>query len=633
MVDNINPEKPATPPKVSSVRMFAAAVVAVGTLFATVTWMMAWPCWALLIALPVLAWPVWNYLSERAMLHRRLILDALMIKGSWLRNILYRGYFRQAVLAIVACALVALLLASAGILQRLHWVLLLADALLLPPLILAIQSISQAHIAAPALPLTSRQWPLAVLNIGLVVAGFMTIDFFLGTADTRNLSVGQVFMGGYAGYAGKATCEPVGLVCGLISGIDRVVWHARQVAIPLLPESWMRYLAWFVSLLQAGLLAYVFNALVVGTIMLAIKPKGAETANQPYAVAVRAFWGTILVLASLYLALITYGERLRPRASEPEPVQISVEPSVPPCPSHSESVAPLQAEIDGRIRKSAEDAEIASEKIIREQLRASFQRAEAGVDNYLDWYYSVTGEWARLIAAAAKDTSEILAERLLKETFGDRFDGEIDGISKAGTAQAQSIFNNFATSTGSELQAKVSSSPCLANAIDVGMVMNIQNDLLRTGGAASIGAATGAKMLSAKAGNAVAAKIAVKKFGKAAASVAVKAAAKAGMKQGAKVAVAGAAGTAVCAPAGPFAVVCGGLAALGTWIGVDKVFVEVDEFFNRDETKAEIMSLLSDFEAEVAAEMIATQRALIRSQAQAISVELGKIFVPARDGV
>jgi hypothetical protein len=633
MIDNFIPVKPATPTKVSSVRMFAASVFAVGTLFGTVAWMMALPCWAILLTLPVLALPVWNYLSERAMFHRRLMLDVLMIRDSWVRNILYRGYFRQAALATVACALVALLLASAGILQSLHWVLLLADALVLPILILAIQRISQGHIAIALLPLTSRQWPLSMINIVLIVAGFMTIDFFVGTADTRNLSLGQVFKGGYAEYAGKASCEPVGLVCGLIAGIDRVVWHARQLAIPLLPESWMRYLAWFVSLIQAGLFAYVFHALVVGTIMLTVKPRGDETAGQPFAVAVRAFWGTIILLGCLYLALFTYGERLRTRASEQEPVQSRVEPFVPPCPSHSETVAPLHAEMDGRIRKSAEEAENASERIIREQLRASFQRAEAGVDNYLDWYYSVTGEWARLVATATKDTSEILAERLLKETFGDRFDGEIDGISKAGTAKAQTIFDNFASSTGSELQAKVSSSPCLAKAIDVGKVMNIQHDLLRAGGAASIGAATGAKMLSAKAGHAIAAKIAAKKFGKAAASVAVKAAAKAGVKQGAKVAVAGATGTAICAPAGPFAVVCGGVAALATWIGVDKVFVEVDEFFNRDDTKAEIMSLLSDFEAEVAAEMIATQRALIRSQAQVISIEYGKIFVPARDGV
>ena len=58
--------------------------------------------------------------------------------------------------------------------------------------------------------------------------------------------------------------------------------------------------------------------------------------------------------------------------------------------------------------------------------------------------------------------------------------------------------------------------------------------------------------------------------------------------------------------------------AYATWIGVDKLFVEVNELLNRDETKAEIISLLRDFEAEVATEMIATQRALIRSQAEII---------------
>jgi hypothetical protein len=127
--------------------------------------------------------------------------------------------------------------------------------------------------------------------------------------------------------------------------------------------------------------------------------------------------------------------------------------------------------------------------------------------------------------------------------------------------------------------------------------------------------------------------IAAKKFGKAAASAAAKAAAKAGMKQGTKAAVAGAAGTIACAPAGPLAVACGVGAGLATWIGVDKLFVEVDEFFNRDEAKAEIIGLLRDFEAEVAAEMIAIQRALIRSQVELISGEVGKVFVPARDGV
>ena len=633
MTDIMNPNKPATPPKVSSGLMLVASIIAVVALFLTVSWAMKLPCWALLMIVPLLAWPIWNYSSERAMFHRRLVLESLMIKDSWVRNILYRGSLRQAVLAIVACALVLLLVASAGIFQRQHWILLLADALLLPILILAIRRFSQGHVANPLLPLTSRQWPLSILNIGLIVAGFMAIDFFFGAADTRNQKLGDVFMGGYAEYAGQASCEPLGLLCGLVAGTDRVVWHARQLAIPMLPESWMRYLAWFFSLLQAGLLAYAFNALLVGTIMFAVKPKSAGTAGQPYAVAVRAFWGTIVVLACLYLALITYGDRLRTRASDPPPAQSSTAPSASPCPSRSETVGPLHAEIDDRIRKSAEKAESASERIIREQLRASFQRAEVGVDKYLDWYYSVTGEYERLIALAAKNTAETLAERLLQETFGDRFDSEIDGISRAGAAQAQAIFNNFAISTGSELQSKVSSNPCLANAIDLGKVMNIQNDLLRAGGAATIGTATGTKLLSAKAGNTIAAKIAAKKFGQAAASAATKAVAAAGTKQGAKIAVAGAAGTFACAPAGPFAVACGIGAGLATWIGVDKLFVEVDELLNRDETKAEIISLLRDFEAEVATEMIATQRALIRSQAEMISGEIGKVFVPARDGV
>ena len=55
---------------------------------------------------------------------------------------------------------------------------------------------------------------------------------------------------------------------------------------------------------------------------------------------------------------------------------------------------------------------------------------------------------------------------------------------------------------------------------------------------------------------------------------------------------------------GPFAPLCGGALAVGAWFGTDAVVVSVDEYYNRDELKQEIIDMIMDRKYAIANDLV-----------------------------
>jgi hypothetical protein len=122
-------------------------------------------------------------------------------------------------------------------------------------------------------------------------------------------------------------------------------------------------------------------------------------------------------------------------------------------------------------------------------------------------------------------------------------------------------------------------------------------------------------------------KLATKKSFQSAAALA----AKAGAKKGGSSLASALGATALCAPSGPWAVLCGIGAGAVTWLAVDKAMVEIDEVRFRDEMRADLMAALDEQRELLAAALRARQEASIDAGLAALAVRLGRRYVPARE--
>jgi hypothetical protein len=251
---------------------------------------------------------------------------------------------------------------------------------------------------------------------------------------------------------------------------------------------------------------------------------------------------------------------------------------------------------DGRLRLDPDgDA--------HDQIEAVFGPIYAtNIPEFLDWHYTVVGQYTELAMAAAGRLEQEIDSRL----FGNL------------TEQVELASGAIATMQESEARALLAQ--CIESEVQlldadretrelrVRMLNEAIGDALRrlaasagVSGSGAVGAGVAGGLLVKAIVKKLLASIAVKTTGKSA----VKAV---GSWKGA------AAVAAALSPLGPVGTVVGGvLGAAGGWLVVDRLAVEVDEFLNRDDLERELVALTDERRAETAAAMSAAIEARARA--------------------
>lgn len=208
---------------------------------------------------------------------------------------------------------------------------------------------------------------------------------------------------------------------------------------------------------------------------------------------------------------------------------------------------------------------------IDRNINSLFNSIEANVDTYLDFHYSVAGEYVELATAMTGDLEKEIQDRLL----GKNFDNTYENISK-------SIENQY---TNTLEQHFINIDRYASEGIDMELNPNIFSPVIVS---IKENEAIQKMKISSVAGVAIGAKIATV----IAAKASLKMAGKAALKTGTKAAAAGTGATLglACGPAAPL---CSVGLALGAWFGTDAIIVTGDEMINRDEFKNKIISSLS----------------------------------------
>lgn len=266
------------------------------------------------------------------------------------------------------------------------------------------------------------------------------------------------------------------------------------------------------------------------------------------------------------------------------------------------------------------------------------------VPEFLDWYYSLRGEYTRTAMAALEyanlaepgyvagqaaamllpddvwaasfDTLETRATATLREHSGDVRQDWIGAVTRRLSAHRVPAPLDAAADADAGFAA-LRLDPLLQR------IDERERDALETRLALSTLAAGGAAAGPAL-WRAVAARSSAMAGRAAAARTAGRAAARAG--------TAAAGGAAICSAGGPAAIGCAVIAGAAAWLGTDLALLRVDEHFNRDDLESALAAGLAALREQVEQDLSAAYEGLIDRHYGAVQDEIRRGFVPAHAG-
>ncbi len=229
---------------------------------------------------------------------------------------------------------------------------------------------------------------------------------------------------------------------------------------------------------------------------------------------------------------------------------------------------------------------------------------------FLDWHYSIVGQYTELGMAAAGRLQQEMELRLFPGT-SDRMQHAAAAINLAMETELRDSIVQWLRDEGQTMNPDCEARIAYADMLNEVVPDSIQRfrSFVVPSGVAALGTAAGGKAAVTAVGKGMGKKLA--------ASASVKTAGKTVTRvlgTGGTAAVGAAAGSVL----GPFGAMVGAgvgiVAGVAGWLAIDSVVVGADEYFNRDDLERELTELVDTQKAEVA-ESISTRFEEARSEA------------------
>ncbi|GAB1362394.1 hypothetical protein MASR1M32_16300 [Rhodobacter sp.] len=244
--------------------------------------------------------------------------------------------------------------------------------------------------------------------------------------------------------------------------------------------------------------------------------------------------------------------------------------------------AAVQAEtIATTVEKWLRTAENTAEEVeleIGPMLEQAYAPVYESIPSYMDFHYSLKGEWLELSAAALGDIGQGLEKHL--------FAGHELRLSKA----SDGLIQDYTQRYDMALSEAMAASPGDVDALPPVLKKAVSNAKTRIKRTAKVFAGTAVSGASLA--------VFVKVFAnKLATKLAAKVAAKTGTKWAAGAGGAGV-GAAACSWTGPGAAGCAVVGAVVTWVAVDLAVLKLDEYVTRDEFERDLRALIDEHKEE-----------------------------------
>ena len=284
--------------------------------------------------------------------------------------------------------------------------------------------------------------------------------------------------------------------------------------------------------------------------------------------------------------------------------------------------------------------EHAARALVADEVRAAldplFAASRARLPEFLDWYYSLRGEYSR-IAMAALDAADLAepgyvarraAEMLLPE---DAWTARLAELDSAAADRLGAHYRDLESAWRAEVVRRLSAQRIPAPLGETRHPTLVLDDLVRdiiASEADALGLRVSASTATAGIGAAAAPALARAVGARAGRAAASRAAARGVSRIGA----AAASGAAACAPGGPVAAACAVLAGAGAWFATDWALLRVDEAIHRDELERALDLALANLRGELERKLVAAFDEAIAAHGAAVKREISRTFVPAEAG-
>lgn len=555
----------------------------------------------LLVVVLVLSWLAYQYLSQVNLMRRHALLSHITSDGSRLRRLFWDSFLQRLLLMGVALASALIALTMTSALTDLEWLVIMGSL----PLFLLCYGCSHRLFAAelaaryrlPVLLRISHRCTLAVSAVVLVWLQFYVAD----VPDTRHLDLTMVLQAAYQQQAAQSALVPVGVLLGINAALSEGMWHLMQLAsdseallAPVKLGVWLTFL--LVNALKLG----AVWVLLLGMVTLAARlqasagsPLGASPFSRHFSIAM-----IVLLLVYLVLTQVNIGSYLTPTRVSDTPARIA--PLTGPADPCANVSAGQRQQQQQALVQQAQRALSAQQQAMLNRINnnidtlveQAFVPAEAGVERFLDWNFSLRGQYTQLAFMGRSAVAET--------TFADYIGGQIDTyvgstVAPGMTDISATLANRFAAEVrqvyqlqGALMSQLLASANCLSLPQPTLALSDYMNKSL-------VGAGSGAGVLAARAsmrmGSRVVSRTATKRvisggFARLTGRLASSAAA-------------GSTGT-LC---GPLVFVCAPILAAATWVGTDLLINEVDESLNREQMRADMMAVLAEDKAAVRADL------------------------------
>lgn len=231
------------------------------------------------------------------------------------------------------------------------------------------------------------------------------------------------------------------------------------------------------------------------------------------------------------------------------------------------------------ITRAADEAPLQALRRVGPAVDEVFRPVHGAVEEYVDFHYSILGEYVQLTALASRSMGDSIESRLFAG-FGSRLEGALTEIDAAfGEAYRRAVADGIAASIPDAMEGFP-----LGEATEIALRDAL--DRAQVAQPIAMASAIGAGAAFAKLGRAVGRRLLIMIVAKSPARAAAKSAGALGGTG---------AGAAIGALLGPAGAAIGGAAGgIAAWLVADAAIVTLDEFFNRDEFEAELRALVDE---------------------------------------
>jgi hypothetical protein len=537
----------------------------------------------LLLVVLLLGWLAYHFFAPLRFMRRHALLLHVTSQNSLVRRVFWNSFLLKFTLVLKSLLIALLALAFTATLEPMQWWVLVMG--------IAIFVLFFHFSGRMSVRESSQQYNLSVtVHIAhwltfVVLAVFMVLINLLwgNAADTRNMSLLQVLQDAFNGGIEQAAIREVGWLLGINAAVNDGMWHLMQIASSSVDSPvWLKLSAWLVFLLAAalktGLVWIVLSGVPVLVGMHLHQGKSVLGASAFS----RSFSISMLILFMLYLALtqVNLG-RYMPVSGISNGIRLTM-------PDPCQNMALLQQD---RIRSESQralsaqqmDLQLRIERQIDEKLDAAFAQAEVGVDRFLDWNFSLPGQYAQLLYMGRSTFEESALSNFVAGKMDEYVGGIMQPVMLGVETDLQDSFQNEVTELFTQQSAYLAALAESASCLDIpAPELSLQDYMSKS----PVGAGSGAGILAARASMRVGSRVVSRT-----ASRRVVSGVFARLSSRAATSAVAGTGGALC---GPLVVVCAPALAVAAWLATDLAINEVDEALNRENMRQDMMAVLEE---------------------------------------